>query len=57
MCRKPGDIARDAYPSSYKRISNDGEEHVAAKHFGVEGRLEFLAVLSRPKRSPVFNGT
>ena len=46
------EVTNEEYSSFYKSVYGDWEDHLAVKHFKVEGNVEFTGLIFFPKRPP-----
>jgi molecular chaperone HtpG len=51
--RPPEEIQPDAYAAFYKSLTHDWNDHLAVKHFSVEGAVVFKSILFVPKQPPM----
>ena len=49
--RSPDEITRDEYAAFYKSLTNDWEEHLAVKHFAVEGQKDIYYITGESRKS------
>jgi len=51
--RKPEEIKHEEYAAFYKALTNDYQDHLAVKHFSLDGQLELKSLLFVPKSPPM----
>lgn len=49
----PSEVTHKQYASFYKSLTNDSNDHLAVKHFSVEGGVEMKSVLYIPRQAPL----
>ena len=51
--KNPKDVTEEEYKQFYKEFSNDWQDYAFMKHFNVEGKYEFTALIYIPTKSAI----
>jgi len=51
--RQPEEVKHEEYAAFYKALTNDYQDHLAVKHFSLDGQLELKSLLFVPKSPPM----